>query len=355
MPMFQRAAFLAGILMLLVGGCVATMPSARSRRSPFQSHVAFDAYPAHVPFRRTPGDLPIVLAETENGSLWMLVDTGCDAVLFAPRIAKRTMMDVKPLDANMYDAVGNATRIDGVAPIDRLSLGPAHFYGFYSIVSDIGNIIDKDHPPGGIAGLPLFGDALLTIDYSRNELVIQPGSLPPPAGKEILPMDLTGGKISVPFSFGDRNVSLVLDTGFSGFVVIPHDQVADFPGAERKLAHSTVRCFYGTDDIDLAQLRDDLHIGQHTIEQPIVAVGNGTKAMIGAQYLKHFIITIDQRNRRIRFATADRRALYLPGYGRETEHEVTMLDRLMQRPTTAASKSPATQPAAIADQADINP
>jgi predicted aspartyl protease len=355
MRMFHRAAVLAGILTLLVGGCVATMQSARPQRSPFQSHVAFDAYPAHVPFKRTKDDLPIVLAETENGRLWMLVDTGCDAVLFAPRFAKRAMMEVKPLNADMYDAVGNATRIDGVAPITRLSLGPAHFYGFYSIVSDIGNVTDKDHPPGGVAGLPLFADALLTLDYSRNELVIQPGSLPPPDGKDILPMVVSDGKLTVPFTIGDHTTSLILDTGFSGFLVIPREQVPDFPGAEHKIAQSTARCFYGTDDIDLAQLRDDLHIGQHTIEQPIVAVGNGTKAMIGAQYLKHFIITIDQRNQRIRFATPNRRALYLPAYGRATEHEVAMLDRLMQRPTTAPSDPPATQPAAHADQADVNP
>jgi hypothetical protein len=324
-------------------------------RSPLQSRVSFDEYPAQIPFKRTPGDLPIVLADTPNGKLWMLVDTGCDAVVFTPRTARRTMMRITPFDGESIDAVGNAHRIEGLAPIDRVSLGPAHFFGFYSIVSEMGNITDKDHPPGGVAGLPLFGDALLTIDYAHDRLIVQPGTLPPPDGINVLPMVVSNGKMSVPFDYGDRKLWLILDTGFSGYITIPRDEVPYFPGAEKKLAHGSVKCLYGTDNVDFGQLNDNLGIGQHTIERPVVEVGNGKDAMMGAQYLKHFIVTIDQRHQRIRFDTTDGRALFLPAIGRETEHEVAMLDRLMQRPATDPSEMPTTQPAATADPESLNP
>jgi len=344
MPKFNYRALLAGVSVLLLAGCGSIAPRRVVQRNPLQARVAYDQYPAQIPFKRTPGDLPIVLAETEHGNLWMLVDTGCDAVVFSPKTAKRTSMQTKPVDAYSFDGAGNASKIDGVAQVDRLSLGPAHFYGFYSVVNDIGTLTDKDHPPGGVAGLPLFGDTLLTLDYAHDRLIIQPGELPPPDGKDILPMTLSGGKLRVLFGIGENEIPLILDTGFAGFIIIPRDQINRFPGAETRLDHGKIKCFYGTADIDLAQLRDDLHVGRHTIQQPIIAVSDTGKAMIGAQYLKHFVITIDQRNRRIRFASPDKRSLFLPAYGREAEHEITMLDRLMQRPVTRPTELPTTQP-----------
>jgi predicted aspartyl protease len=345
MPRISRVAVCAGMLALLIAGCmVPARTKPRMGPSPFVAHVSYESAPALIPFKRTAGDLPIVLAETDRGKLWMLVDTGCDAVVFTPHTAARAALNVKEIDAYGRDYAGTAHRINGVAPVSNLTLGPAHFFGFYSVVNEIGNLTDKDHPPGGVAGLPLFGDALLTIDYSRNCLIVEPGQLPPPDGIDILPMTISSGKIVVPFWLGDREISLVLDTGFSGFLVIPHNQSANFPGAETKLAHGSVKCFYTTQNIDLAQLTDDLRIGRHTIQQPIVAVGDGTAAMIGAQYLKHFVVTIDQRNHRIRFATPEKRTLFLPAFGREAEHEITMIDRLMERPTS--------QPAADASDLD---
>src|SRR4051812_31986826 len=141
-------ALVASALIAMTAGCVSIAPPRRAvYRNPLQAHVAFDESPAHIPFKRTAGDLPVVLAETERGRLWMLVDTGCDAVVFAPRTAKRTWMQIRRINGTSIDAAGNSNQIDGVAAVECLSIGPTRFFGFYSVVNDLGNLTDKDHPP----------------------------------------------------------------------------------------------------------------------------------------------------------------------------------------------------------------
>jgi hypothetical protein len=49
-------------------------------------------------------------------------------------------------------------------------------------------------------------------------------------------------------------------------------------------------------------LHDDLQIGRHSIHEPVAALSDQPIAAIGTRYLCSFMITIDQKNSRIRFA-----------------------------------------------------
>jgi prepilin-type N-terminal cleavage/methylation domain-containing protein len=56
----------------------------------------------------------------------------------------------------------------------------------------------------------------------------------------------------------------------------------------------------------------DLRIGWHVIRQPIVDIGLGQTPVIGANYLKYFAVTIDQRNQRVRFARRAIAPIHVP-------------------------------------------
>jgi predicted aspartyl protease len=245
----------------------------------------------------------MVLAQTEYGKMWMLVDTGCWCTLFSPETAKRTRMKVSPVPIDLVDGDGNIHKSDGAAPIQRLSIGDADFFGFYAMVGNTGNAHDKDLPIGGVAGRPLFGD---------------------------------------------REVPVMIDTGFSGTIMIPQDQRQYFRGANVRLAKSMIRAFYGDRSTDLTILSDDLKIGHHTIKDPIVIVTGKGEPMLGSQYLKQFIVTIDQRNRRIRFMRPGGQPLTVPSFRQTIEHELALEN--IPLPTTNRAGDPATQPAASVDE-----
>jgi predicted aspartyl protease len=342
----RRRTFVASVLCLILGACVQSHKPV-VYRSPLQAYATLDQFPTEIPLKRTQRDLPIVLADTEYGRMWMLLDTGCPHVVFTPQTAHRTKMKVTPAPIALLDAAGNGRRIDGITPIKDLSLGDAHFFGFLAFVSDIGNLTDKDHPPGGVAGLPMFADTLLTIDYLNNRILIDQGALPAPDGQNILPLIGDPHRLIVPMQFGQIEVPVLIDTGFSGALLIPRTEKQRFPGSEIRLAQSYVKLFYGVASTDLAMLREDLHIGHHVIKEPVVIVSDGQQAMMGAQYLKQFVITIDQRNRRIRFGRPGGKPLIVPSFRNTIERELAMEN--LPLPTTNPS---ATQPAASVDNGE---
>jgi predicted aspartyl protease len=300
--------------------------------------------------KRTPTDVPIVLAETEFGKLWMLIDTGSPDVIITPNTAARMHMPITPAPISLVDADGHRHRIDGITPVTQLSLGAANFSHFIAFVSEIGNVQDHDHPPSGIAGLPLFGDVLLTLDYLDDRIIIQPGSLPPPDGINVLPLYRNGNHLSVPLRIGDREIDAVVDTGYSGTIIIPDSMKEDFPGAEKPVAQSLVRAFYSFNAMKIAMLDEDLHIGQHIVHEPIVAVSKTPTVTLGAQYLKQFAITIDQTHHRIRFARPGGKALRMPSFRPEIERELAaMKPTPVPPPTKAPTVQPSTQPSAQID------
>jgi hypothetical protein len=79
----------------------------------------------------------------------------------------------------------------------------------------------------------------------------------------------------------------------------------------------------------------------------LVIVSDGQQAMMGAQYLKQFVITIDQRNRRIRFGRPGGKPLIVPSFRNTIERELAMEN--LPLPTTNPS---ATQPAASVDNGE---
>jgi predicted aspartyl protease len=341
--------FLFLVLITIITGCVTIIRQPVVQRSPLQAYCTLDEIPTEIEMKRTPTDIPIVLAETEAGKLWMLLDTGCPDVIFTPNTAARMHMTVTPVPIALVDADGRGRRINGITPVKQISLGAANFSQFIAFVSEVGNVQDHDHPPGGIAGLPLFSDCLLTIDYLNDRILIAPGSLPPPDGIDVLPLYSNNKHLAVPLQIGDREIDAIVDTGYSGTLIIPDSMKNDFPGAEKPLTQNTVRAFYSTNNMQIAMLTDDLHIGQHIVHEPIVAVSKTPMVILGAQYLKQFSITIDQTHHRIQFSRPGGKALRMPSFRPLIEQELAAMKSTAHSPTTAPTAEPTSQPTAEID------
>jgi len=154
----------------------------------------------------------------------------------------------------------------------------------------------------GILGPAFFGDRLLTIDYVRGTLTIADGALPPADGRTVLDYELTEGNIWIPVSIGGQSAKAVLDTGNIRGLDLPSEAVrplrmASFP---RLAGNST--SVSGSTAIREVALASPLRIGRHAIERPAVTFSEDFHEWnIGSAMLQDFVITVDQKNRRVRF------------------------------------------------------
>ena len=64
-----------------------------------------------------------------------------------------------------------------------------------------------------ILGFPLFRETLLTLDYPRSRVVLQPASTPAPVPGTAVPLDDTNKTPLIHIHLGDRTFVALLDSG----------------------------------------------------------------------------------------------------------------------------------------------
>jgi hypothetical protein len=287
-----------------------------------------------VPMPPTRSGVPIVPVRLEGGATAdMLLDTGAVFAIVSHELVSRGNLPVRtPAGLALADAGSNVRKASAVARVGKLCLvqptgaagipgavpgaGAICFGSFDAFVTDLAAL---SRGPGqrvdGMLGLPLFREVLLTVDYPRARLRVERGELPAPDGQEVLPMQLaSGGRLLVPLRIGGREVWANMDTGFAGGMVIPDWAIPSFPGAERAVeGGDRFRFIAGVSErARIARLTDDMRIGRHVVRRPVVHVGKVDEPTIGTAYLLHFAITLDQKNKRVRFARLKAGAIEVP-------------------------------------------
>jgi hypothetical protein len=160
-----------------------------------------------------------------------------------------------------------------------------------------------------------FRDVLLTIDYPRRRMTLEPGALPEPNGKDVLPLRRGAhGELLVPARLLGEDAWLELDTGHTadGLTLSRYRLIA-MPWASTPVEAYRVQTFLGLALMRLGRMNGDVTIGQYTIRRPVIGISfNDDVELIGGQTLRHFAVTIDQRNDRVRLARPSTRPVESP-------------------------------------------
>ena len=142
-----------------------------------------------------------------------------------------------------------------------------------------------------------FDSFLLTLDYGRNEVRVSKGSLPAPDGIEIFPAKGRDSRPWIRARVGKRNRNLLLDSGSNGTISVKPHRSIRWVGDTAK-----IRLSQGMSDLELNEVgRYDgvIRIGPLDFEEPIVGLTDDTE-LVGYDVLKHFVLTFDQQNTRVR-------------------------------------------------------
>ena len=258
-----------------------------------------------LPLRRA-GHMPAVeVTINGQGPFLFAIDSGGQGTARA---------DVSLVEKLGLEIVGRVRAGDGsgrrgpsmdVVRIDTLSFGGATFKGLHAPSRDY----NRRMPEGteriaGMLGFHLFTDCLVTFDYPGKRLRLEHGSLPPADGQEVL--DLAGddhGMPAIDIEVGGRRLTAHVDSGYRGSLMVPSTIVKKLDLGAEPAVIGRARTVVGEFEIKEAVLAGSLTIGRHQIPEPSISFAKiFPRAHIGAEALEGFVVTFDQKHRRVRFS-----------------------------------------------------
>lgn len=299
-----------------------------AEKPPAKKPVALKTLPSNAVFRDAkpripllgPGLMPVVAVSVESrGPIPLAFDTGCSGLILFDYLAKPLALDARSIDAHrVATGGGSAVSTTRAARIGRLHLLDGRDPKGY--LTDVDALLFPGGPkvPGirthGVFGGALLGPLLVTFDLKRRWLEVEHAALGEPDGDRVLAM--RRDDLSVESRIGDDTARFTIDTGYVGGFLLP-PSVVESLGLRFKrepVAIGSLDSAGGSFPNRVARLDGSIRLGGWTFVEPIVHVCAATAGPnLGVEALRHFVVSLDQRNGRARFAgDGDRTIRALP-------------------------------------------
>jgi len=216
--------------------------------------------------------------------------------------ATQTVIDARLIDTLKLVPLKSA---DGaVYRLVDLEIGKSQLTNVAYESRDLSRVVPELGLPGqprGILSLNVWPDQLVTIDYTKWRVTIEPGALPAPNAREIFALDATTSEFLVALSIGERTFRCHIDALFPGGLLLPADSILEFPLVEKARDDGVVNTRRAPIPIRLAQLETEASFGSWVFKTPQVQFGgSSTDATLGWQWLTDFSLTYDLAHRRVR-------------------------------------------------------
>ncbi len=154
--------------------------------------------------------------------------------------------------------------------------------------------------PRGVISLSAWKERLVTIDYSRWHVVVEPGALPEPNGRDVFLLSASR-ELLVPLAIGERSISCRVDPFFPRGLVLPASFVSQLQLAGKLRDVGPITTKGGTVAASEASLMRDAVLASFVFKNPLVLfAGSSDVAIVGGQWLAGFSITYDVAHSRAR-------------------------------------------------------
>ena len=252
-------------------------------------------------------NMPLIAVRIdESDARTFVLDTGTTGVIVSASLARATHLPRRSVAPAALRTPGGV-RFMPVGRVASLWIGQAEFREMDVGVLNLQSISEiHDRKIGGVIGMALFSDHLLTLDYPSGVMEIATGRLTD--GPDTMQMRRgSNGTWDVPVTIGEQTVWCMLDTGLSYGIVLPTDLSRTLPlaaGSFRK-SRNSMFTFHGTIPMRTAHASAPIRLGNYIHPDPeIVFIDVDPKEarpMLGGAVLRHFRVTIDQASMRVRF------------------------------------------------------
>lgn len=156
-----------------------------------------------------------------------------------------------------------------------------------------------------------FANFLLILDYPAGEMRIKRGELPKPDDQTVFNAKGRDDRPWLKIRLGRIERRVLIDSGSAGRIAVePHKKL------EWASEPIPLRLFQGMYDVEMTKvgrLDGQATIGPLIFDQPLVTLTDDTER-IGAQVLRNYVLTFDQKNRRMRMEPAVTGPVEMPSY-----------------------------------------
>jgi hypothetical protein len=236
--------------------------------------------------------LPVDLQPGEDGAqrrLWFLHDTG----------ASRTHVDPDALER----LTGRRFSDDQRVTLTDASAGPLKINALGVRVTELDHISTAlGREIDGIMSVHALEDFLLILDYPAGEMRIREGALPRPDGERIFSTRGPDRRPWVRVDLAGRSERLLLDSGAGGlsFAVNRLDRLTLMQPPQ---TYSAAVRFDRIEYRPAARLNGSARLAGIAFETPVIEQVERAP-LLGGEVLSHFVVTLDQANRRVRLDPA---------------------------------------------------
>jgi hypothetical protein len=256
-----------------------------------------------VPMQDMEGRPVIDLKINGKGPYRFILDTGAVTTVVSDELSLE--LSLAPPAGVQVAAVGG-----GPAPvivvIREVCIGNAVLEGMIAAVMPLGGLLKGENAPRGILSAASFPGYLLTFDYPGKHISIKKGALESADSKSTFQYTEEQVLPTVPIRIAGHDTGVHLDTGSPFGLTLPVKFLTELPLASQPKEAGRVHTHGGEFQVSVASLKGTIELGKYKLDLdevrfsdvrpgPAPAPGN-----IGYDVLRHFVVTLDSKNRRIR-------------------------------------------------------
>jgi hypothetical protein len=255
-----------------------------------------------VPMQDMEGRPVIDLKINGKGPYRFILDSGAVTTVVSDELSRE--LSLTPPAGVQVASVGGGPA-PAIVVIHDVRIGDAVLEGMIAAVMPLGGLLKGENAPRGVLSAANFPGYLLTYDYPGKHISIKKGALENADSKSTFQYTDEQVLPTVPVRIAGHDTQVHLDTGSPFGLTLPVKFATELPLASQPKEAGRVRTGGGEVPISIARLNGTIELGKYKLELDEVRFSDArpgpgpASGNIGYDVLRHFVVTLDSKNRRI--------------------------------------------------------
>jgi hypothetical protein len=246
------------------------------------------------------GGRPVVSLRLDGkGPYKFVLDTGAGG-----SVVSRGLTDSLGLEASgdvRVGSPGGATNPGAFVKVGQVEMGGVTLRGVTMVATDLSRVFSVPDAPVGVLSALVFVGNLVTFDYPKQEIRIQPGELPAANGRDVFEYQAEQHIPTMTIDVAGTKVEAHVDSGSGRGLMLPGALAKTVPLGGALEEQAKAKTVDGEWTIHRAPLKGTVTIGRFKLTDPPVDFMDGAPiGNIGYQILKDYRLTLDRKNLRFR-------------------------------------------------------